>query len=83
MNHFFGKSLVALPLIVAVFVTGCAPMTETQREVRENRRTEFRQQFVEDRAECSAEGRHMFVTTFGGGVDRDGIPKTRTRYFCS
>lgn len=83
MNHLFGKFLTALALIAAIFVTGCAPMTEMQREAREYSHAEFMNRFFEDREQCLANGRQIVVMTYGGGVDRHGFPKTRTPYYCT
>ena len=71
-----------LALLAALFISGCATMTEAEREVREYRRAEWRDQFVAHRAECTARGGRF---EFDGSAeqDRDGIPKYKVRYMCT
>lgn len=67
----------------AILVSGCAPITSAQLDAIEYRRAEFRNQFIEDKARCDAAGRRMTIIAYGGALDRDGIPKTRVRYYCT
>lgn len=66
-----------------ILISGCAPITAVQLEATEYRRTEFRNQFIEDKARCDAAGRRMTIFANGGALDRDGIPRTRVRYYCT
>ena len=68
--------------MAAVFLAGCASMTGAELEARDYRRMDFRNQFIEERSRCLAEGRR-FVVFANGGVDREGIPRARVPYYCS
>ena len=74
---------LAILLLVVALATGCAPMTPDQREARAYDRGDFRNQFIEDRAKCRADGRKLVVRGPGGSIDRNGIPKTRVWYTCT
>lgn len=65
-----------------VLLSGCASMTEVQLEARDYQRTDFRNQFVEDRTRCQAAGRRIVIFA-NGSIDRNGIPKSRVPYFCT
>lgn len=69
--------------LAMLFVSGCSTLTAAQLEATEYRRTEFRNQFIEDKARCDAAGRRMTIIANGGALDRDGIPRTRVRYYCT
>ena len=73
----------AVLLLAAALTTGCAPMTVADREARAYEWGEFRNQFIEDRARCRADGRRLVVRGPGGSLDRNGIPKTRVWYTCT
>lgn len=71
-------------LWLSVFLlSGCAPITAAQLDATEYRRSEFRNQFIEDKARCHAAGRRMTIFASGGALDRNGIPKSRVRYYCT
>lgn len=76
------NALLSLSVTV-LLMAGCAPMTEAQREAREYSRVDFRNQFIEDRNRCQANGGRMYIQGFGGAVDNDGIPLTRVYYVCT
>lgn len=76
------KTLLALSVSV-LLTAGCAPMTEAQLEARKYSRTDFRNQFIEDRDRCRTNGGRMFIQGFGGAVDNDGIPLSRVYYVCT
>ena len=69
--------------LAMAFVSGCSTITAAQLEAKEYRRTEFRNQFLEDRARCAASGRRLTVFAAGGALDRHGIPRSRVRYYCT
>ena len=69
-------------LLAAVFLNGCAPMTEAQREEMQYKRAEWKAQFVADRSTCNARGGTLIVD-HGAFLDRDGIPRSRAVYTCT
>jgi hypothetical protein len=75
------KTLISV--LAALLATACAPMTTADRDAREYRRTDFRQQFVEDRERCHALGGRIYILAHGGQLDRSGIPVSRAYYKCT
>ena len=73
-----------LPLLVLMIAmtAGCAPMTQASRDDREYSRTDYRNKFLEERANCRATNGRFVVQGWGGALDRDGIPRTRVGYHC-
>ena len=82
MNRNTFETSLLLGLLALFFVSGCAPMTEVEREQRDYSRVEWRGQFLAHRAECSTRGGRF---EFDGSAeqDRDGIPKYKVRYTCT
>ncbi|MDJ0701466.1 MAG: hypothetical protein QNJ07_16575 [Woeseiaceae bacterium] len=82
MNQKQSEYPLLLAIVVIFFVSGCATMTEVEREERDYSRAEWRGQFLAHRADCSARGGRL---EFDGSAeqDRDGIPKYKVRYTCT
>ena len=73
-----------IALTVATLVLGgCAPMSDTQREYRNQQLELYRAKFVEDRENCVALGGRIYLMGFSDTLDRKGIPRSRVRYECS
>jgi hypothetical protein len=81
MKQTITRTLTVVSVVVSALCAGCATMTEAEREEREMARVEFREQFVFDREYCRSQG-GRFIFNGAAEVDRDGIPKTKTRYQC-
>lgn len=69
--------------VSAIFTSGCAPMSDTQREYREQQLELYRAKFVKDRENCVALGGRIYLMGFSDTLDRKGIPRSRVRYECS
>ena len=82
MNRNISVTSLLLGVMALFLVSGCATMTEVEREEREYSRVEWRGQFLAHRADCSARGGRF---EFDGSAeqDRDGIPKYKVRYTCT
>lgn len=61
---------------------GCATLSEADLERRDYRRSDFRNQFIDDRALCHARGGRMYIDA-KQTLGRDGIPRRGDRYFCA
>lgn len=83
MRTRLGKSGLIAMITATIFAAGCAPMTEAQRTAREYSRIDFQNRFVEARTRCTATGRRIVITSYGGGVDGNGIPRSRVSYICT
>ena len=81
MRHTITRYCTLISVFAAVLCTGCATMSEAEREARDYARVEFQEQFRIDRADCRDRGGQL---VFQGGpeLDRDGVPKTRVWYSC-
>ena len=73
-----------LPALVlaAALTAGCAATTKASRDDREYSRTEYRNQFADERERCRAMRGRFVVQGWAGALDRDGLPRTRVRYHC-
>ena len=82
MKHAIKRLAAPAWIIGTLLLTGCATMSEAEREAREYERVEFRHQFIVDRDRCNAVGGQIYFQAPGGTVDRHGIPRTRVWYEC-
>ena len=73
---------VTFAAVAAIVISACAPMTETEREAREYAIAEFQSQFVLDQASCQAMRGRIEVAGDAVRLDRNGVPKSKTRYIC-
>ena len=82
MKREFSKDTAMLGVLTVCLFSGCAPLSEAEREEREYSRTEWREQFIAHRDECNAIGGRM---EFDGSAqrDRNGVPKYKVRYICT
>ena len=67
---------------VALTVTGCATLTEAEREHRVYVQQEFEEQFRACRGNCHSQRGHIVIYA-SDKVDRDGIPHLTDPVFCA
>ena len=83
MKHTIKIRTIASLAVAALLTSGCATMSEAEREEREYRRVDFRNKFIEDRSRCEASGGRLYVQGYGGTLDKHGVPRSRVWYTCS
>ncbi|MDJ0940644.1 MAG: hypothetical protein QNJ00_12865 [Woeseiaceae bacterium] len=71
----------ALLVTLLTLLSGCAAMSETEREYRDYRRADFENRFIEARTLCHARGGRMLINA-RQTLGRDGIPNPGDFYVC-
>lgn len=76
------KRICITAALAAVLTSGCATHSGESSRTAAYYREDFRIRFMEDRSRCHAAGGRLLLQVQGGGLDRDGVPRTRTPYAC-
>jgi len=69
-------------LAAAVFLAGCAAVTEEQLEAREYRDVEWQAQYYAYKSDCRSKGGLIVVQGTTGRFSRDGAPAYGDIYRC-
>ena len=73
------KNATLALLATSVILPACAGISAEDRAYA---RQDYRLQFLDDRRVCEAGGGRLYLQAWGGQLDRDGIPRSRTPYYC-
>ena len=68
--------------LCAIALSGCAPLTMADTDARDYATVEFQNRFVLDRSACFEKGGRIEVAGDAVRIDRNGVPRRKTRYVC-
>lgn len=83
MRTSFTRYLPLILMLLAWYLTGCAPMTELEREDRAYAKAQWRNEFSTARDACQLQGRRFVFDRSGVSLDRNDVPRSRVYYLCT